>query len=171
MSTHLESQIEWNLVLETVRRVPHYSGQVSIEKQWINPALSRPICLFVRTYRLSEVKQLVASYAEYQIPLFESAWLSKDDAPRRMLLPPILEVHQDQCVVIDGHHRIYEAIQQHQSAILVLIIKGQLDKLPADVLSWDEVAITNQRLPRELKFRNFRSSNFRLINELIDSFH
>jgi len=26
-------------------------------------------------------------------------------------------------------------------------------------------------LPRELKFRNFRSSNFRLINELIDSFH
>jgi len=71
-------------------------------------------------------------------------------------------------VIIDGLHRAYHAKRSDIPAIQVVVIEGALPPLPADVLEWDEVILTDLRLPRWEKFRNFNESMFRKVKQWID---
>lgn len=165
-----DTRVEWNDVIEKIQRIPQYRSEVSINLVTHSPEKLHPLCLFVRSYRLAKTKELVAAYDAKGVPLFRPVHITSDNGNIRMLLPPIIEVNNDKRVIIDGLHRIYECVQLKRPEIHVIQIEGKLEPLPADVLDWQDVSITDLRLPRELKFRNFRSEYFRPINAIIDEF-
>jgi hypothetical protein len=155
---------------DKLRCVPQYAGKASIRLQEVPTQVLLPLCLFVRSYRLEPVRQLIRLYRQAGIALFEGVWVEQKGS-LRLLLPPIIEAHEGQHIIIDGLHRIHEMRLVQQPAVRVVVISGVAQPVPADVVAWSEVQMTDQELPRAQKFRNLDESRFREINRYIDDFH
>ncbi len=169
-NTTLDSDVDWLLVKKKIKQLSQYSGNVSINFEKVNVNQLRPLCLFVRTYRLQSVQKLISLYENFPLRLFESAWIEKEGSVKGILVPPIIEVHNDEFVIIDGLHRLFEVFRTKRPNIYTVVIRGNLDKLPADILTWSEVQMTDRTMTRSEKFRNLDEANFRQINQYIDDF-
>jgi len=168
LPTQILWPIEWKHVEVAIRKVPQYQENVSLEYIIVSPNSLRPLCLYVRTYRLIEVRAFLTRLVPLGIPLFDGVVTISSDGTKRLIPPPIVEQHGKHLVIIDGLHRVYESIQTKQDQIKVALVRGELEKLPADMLKWEEVSVTDQKLPRTKKFRNLDESRFRHINRFID---
>ena len=166
-----QNSVKWSTVRSKIQTIPQYTSNVSIQQE--NIALSRvyPLCLWIRQSRLAHVARLAVAYQDNDIPYFRAVKvLQSEGVEERLLIPPIIETHEDKFVIIDGHHRIYHLRQLGFASVYVVIIGDVRDPLPAEVLDWTEVGITDQVLPRDRKFRNLKNEYFRHINRYIDEF-
>lgn len=74
-------------------------------------------------------------------------------------LPPIIEMHNGNHCLIDGVHRNYVTMSIG-TTIESIIISGTLPP-PCDFSPWDKINIVEEKPPRELRFRNLLTYNFR----------
>jgi hypothetical protein len=164
---------QWDEVERRIRRVPQYAdaARIRLTEESLDPARLRPLCRLVRTYRLDGVRRLIAACTAAQVPLFAGIWLKPADGTERLIPPPLIEEHGGQLVIIDGLHRLYEATQTGMGAVTITVLRGELERLPADVMSWDEVSLIDRHTPRTEKFRNLDEAVFRQIHEHIDEGH
>lgn len=160
---------EWSEVLRKIRCIPQYrdSLAVTITETRLSPAQLLPLCRYVRIHRLEKVEKLVEAYQAASLQQFEGAWILRDDRDV-LLVPPIIEVHHQRNVIIDGLHRVFLGRQSKIALLTVAVVRGDLSPLPADVLSWSEVELTSERVPRSTKFRNLDEANFRDVRQYID---
>ena len=71
-------------------------------------------------------------------------------------------------MIIDGLHRLFEAARTGRRSVSVVVLRGGLQRLPADTLRWEEVSLTDHKTSRDAKFRNLDDSVFRPIHKYID---
>jgi hypothetical protein len=116
---------------------------------------------------LHRVTDLAAAYRYQGAPLFAGVWIDGANGVRRMIPPPIVELHDDVCVIIDGLHRAYFCLQSGVPCAVALA-SGDLPPLPADVLTWSDVRLVDGLLSREQKFRNFDETWFRPVRQRFD---
>lgn len=163
----------WDDVERKVRRVPQYAdaARVRLTEETVDPVRLRPLCRLARTYRLDGVRQLMAACDAAGVTLFRGVWLTAVGSPERLVPPPLIEEHGGLLVIIDGLHRLYEAMQTGRGKVTVAVLRGELQRLPADVLTWDEVSLIDRHTLRAEKFRNLDESVFRQIHEHIDERH
>ncbi len=160
-----------NIIRGSISKLPHYSHDVTIHFEQVGLDLLKPLCLFVRTYRLTEVRDLVQTFKDKGITLFNGVWLKSDTGDKRLLPPPVIEVHNNNHVIIDGLHRVYEARCKNIPSLYIAVIRGNLPPLPADILEWSDVQETDKKMSRQEKFRNLNEANFREINKYIDDYN
>lgn len=160
----------WAEVESKIRTVPEYAdlGSVVVRPERVAPNWLRPLCRYVRTRRLAEIQKLVAAFDRQTIPLFEGVRIGRPESEEFLLPPPIVEIHRNQPVIIDGLHRVFECLKSGRPEVVVALLHGSLPDLPADVLVWSDVELTGKKLPRGEKFQNFNPANFRSIKHFID---
>lgn len=170
MSRLLLRPATWAQVEQKIRLVPQYRdpGRVSLQPVHVRPADTSPLCLLARVHRLERVVDLIAAYQEQSIPLFEGVWAQPGDGRRFLIAPPILELHRDRRVIIDGIHRLFGCLTRAPEPVLVAVVSGVKQELPADIVDWSQVTLTDRQTERREKFRNLDEARFREINRWID---
>ena len=151
------------IAINRIQQIPQYTYASSIEMITVEVDKLKPLCLFVRNYRLKPASDLINAYTKQDIPLFEPVKTGV-----RIINPPIIELHDNMFVIIDGLHRINYLRQIQVKSAIVMIVYGVNVPLPADILNWDEVQHTNEKLSRKEKFRNLKVEYFRPIDWIVD---
>ncbi len=159
----------WEQVTGAIRRVPLYGECTTITHEKLPTQVLKPICAIARTYRLERVGSLVAAYGAAALPLYVGVILSYPTGGSCLVAPPIIEMHGEDYVLIDGLHRLLAARCKGLSAVSVAVVRGELSPLPGDAVSWSCVRTVSCHTSRESKFRNFRPPHFRPISESLDS--
>ena len=160
----------WADVERRIRCVPEYADEnrVQLAEEVVALTSLHPLCRLARSYRLVAVTQLIAVYDAAGLPLFSGVWLTSDIEPARLISPPVIEEHTGRLVIIDGLHRLFEAARTGRRSVSVVVLRGGLQRLPADTLRWEEVSLTDHKTSRDAKFRNLDDSVFRPIHKYID---
>jgi len=160
----------WEDVERTIRRVPEYADESRVQLSTETVALDslRPLCRLARTYRLERVSKLIAACDAARLSPFSGVWFAGESQSPRLIPPPIIEEHSGRLVIIDGLHRLLQAKYAGLRSVSVVVLHGDLARLPADQLTWNEVSLTDHETPRAAKFRNLDDSVFRRIYEHID---
>jgi len=84
------------------------------------------------------------------------------------ITPPVVELLKDKrMVIIDGAHRIYNALfTLNCSEMRVVVVENLHSNLPASLFSdWRGVQIVTQNKPRHERYENFNESAFRPIRD------
>jgi hypothetical protein len=159
----------WSEIEPLLRAVPQYrnSSTVSIQPMLVRLEDLRPLCRLVRTYRLSRVEEQVAAYRAQGLELFQGAWARQEEGVEALVTPPIVESHGQHRAIIGGLHRLYCAHRLRLQEVWVALVGGGLEELPADVLEWSDLEITDRHVPRSAKFRNLDETKFRELKRWI----
>ena len=125
-------------------------------------------CRFVKNERLNLIRPLVLAYNNQNIDRFAPA-CCLSCRQHTVLLPPIVEKHDDKYVVIDGMHRLYThlILNRETSASCIVVSCGQ--SLPSQPLPLGQVSAVPSKRPRAENFPQYREEQFRPIKKL-DSF-
>jgi pyrimidine deaminase RibD-like protein len=88
------------------------------------------------------------------------------------IFPPVVEQLQNgECVIIDGSHRVFSAMQRGVDMIQIILVTGNLMELPAIPLdSWDEVKLRTEKLPRDKRYKQFKPDAFRDIRSVVSKY-
>jgi hypothetical protein len=157
--------------LRVIARVPQYQNcRAQLSDGLVEVAHIRPLCLNVRLGRLGAACQLVQSALVNGVDLFAPVRVRpQPEAGRRLIPPPVVEVHDGRMILIDGHHRLFAVRLAGVSAVKVVLVRGDLPELPADPVDWADVRVTaDTNLPREKKFRNLRPTAEGLFREMAE---
>lgn len=83
---------------------------------------------------------------------------------------PVLEQVDDEYIVIDGTHRLYEAISRGETEIGALVVKCPHVDLPAEaVFHWSNIEILTQNKVRNEKYINYNPAKFRPIQAAFET--
>ena len=153
----------WADVERRIRRVPEYADESRVHPSHEVVALPSLglLCRLARTYRLEGASQLIAVYDTAGLTLFNGVWLTWENEAPRLIPPPVIEEHKGRLVIIDGLHRLFEAVRTGLRSVSAVVLRGDLPRLPADTLTWEELSVTDHETPRALKFQNLDDAVFR----------
>lgn len=152
-------------VIAAIRQIPQYR-EAEIALETVAVAEVMPVCAVLRTYRLEKVWALL-SFLLHQpgTVLFEPMCVLCDSGDIVPVIPPLVEEHDGQLVVIDGHHRLFVLRTREIATVQVYVIRHVDVHLPGALVGWDEVTYTHHRLPRRQKFKDFNAAYFRPVKQ------
>lgn len=183
----LYQDMEFGDISDIVRRVPTYHSLSNQDIRLESIAIDRilPIQMVLTQYKLRRAESVIRLHTQYgsklfsPVPMPESILASRTKTRHRrhllkkmvLWLPPIVEVHDDAFVLIDGHHRFY-ALCDNKSigvgAVQVVVVRGVTEPLPCTPLKpldeWmrgvkvDDVLYS---LGRQNRYMNFQPSHWR----------
>ncbi len=142
-----------------LRSVAQYRS-AGISVQEIDPASTLPMTRNLERFKLARLRELTKLV---DVPGFELG--AKVTGSPWSITPPVVEKTSDgDVVVMDGTHRMYDAIGRGATSMSVMVVEGVDSPLPAlPVASWDDVRVHLVKLPRAERYVNYRSEHFRLI--------
>ncbi len=84
-------------------------------------------------------------------------------------IPPLIEVHGKDTILIDGTHRAY-LCSKVGTTTLAVYIQGNLPPLPFEPINWEEIQITERKPPIKERYKNLNQRLFRDLRKIgIDS--
>jgi pyrimidine deaminase RibD-like protein len=153
-------------VAEILRRhIPAYRDAVFREEDvqvGEMTLLSRNMERF-KLFRIAVLEDLIA---KHKLP--KMGYIA--GSPWPYLLPLVERDTSGKCVVIDGAHRLYHAVQKGKESIRAITIEGANAPLPSKPLeSLDEVKVTSDKWPRSDRYVDFAPQHFRGIRDALES--
>jgi hypothetical protein len=79
----------------------------------------------------------------------------------RLVVPPVVEMHQGLPVLVDGTHRIWAARRRGLPEVFVVLIGGIDLPLPSRVVSWESVTERSEPYTTEENLVDFQRALFR----------
>jgi len=128
------------------------------------------LCHVVKTYKFPFTSSLIDAYQTQQLTLFSPCEVVSSTKPEKtILLPPILEQHDANIVIIDGMHRLYYSyFYKKINKVNCLVIKSK-KKLPSEIIPLNHVRVRTEKAQnRKDCFTSFNPKLFRQI-DILDS--
>jgi pyrimidine deaminase RibD-like protein len=142
--------------------IPQYSV-AQVKPFTIDPNCLKPLATCLERFKLFRLNQ-VAIFQEK----FKTNFAAIKGSPWPIFPPVIEQLADETCVIIDGTHRVFSAIQRGSDRMDVILVSGASPDLPAKPLdSWDDVKIHTQKMPREQRYREFNPNAFRSIRSVV----
>ena len=153
-------------------KIPEYkdlsANDISLRTVQINNLFS--LCHIVKTYKFPFTLSLINAYQTQKVNIFNPCEVVSSNKPEKtVLLPPILEAHDDKLVIIDGMHRLYYSyFYEKISQVNCLVIKIK-KPLPSEILPFDRVCVRTEKASnRKYCFTSFDPDLFRQV-DILDS--
>lgn len=80
-------------------------------------------------------------------------------------IPPIIEIHNDEAIILDGMHRNYLCNSVGTTIKAVHISRISVG-LPFEPINWEDIKLTNEKPPISERYVNLRQSQFRDLEKL-----
>jgi hypothetical protein len=163
-------------IAQTLRIVPHYiaikESDIKIEILDTNDLWAA--CTYVKQEKLQSAKAILKAYEHSKIqPFLDCKCLSNKG--EFLLLPPIIEKHDEKYIIIDGMHRLFYAhvFEEKQEACCLIV---SIDTPPpSSPIPLDKVQIWPRKLPKNRVFPDYKPELLRKIKlldqALKDEFH
>jgi predicted nucleotide-binding protein len=117
-------------------------------------------CRFVKRERLLRVRDLTAAYESHGLRAFETA-IALSRGRETLVLPPILERHDDRYVLIDGTHRLFTRLMLEKEPHALCLAVNCTRPLPSHPLPFKDVVIAAEKRSKSENFPKFDEGNYR----------
>jgi len=121
----------------------------------------------LRAYKYRQIENLVRAYREHGLPLFTPAVLNYPNGEQSYVAPPVVELHGDRYVVIEGNTRTYFCYRANHATIRCLVVRGVTDALPGRPVNIARTLISSAYVPADKRMENFNYDRFRRIEGAI----
>ncbi len=153
---------------EIIQRLKAGVGQYSkdsVKMELMDVSISQIYMLtkYIRGYKYKQIPRLIEVYRNAGVDLFSPMKVKSENDFSSPVGPPVLEVHDDRFVAIEGHTRIYHCWRNGITKIKCLCVRGVSDPLPAKPVKLEEIQIASRELPPEVRMPNYNHSHFRSI--------
>lgn len=140
--------IQRSAVEAYLRRVPQY-GNTSIRFVLQNVEISSLFSLErnIREFRLIANDGLFEWYSKQNAVPYEPLAIGVTEGYESPILPPVIEVHGRDRIIIEGVTRCYAAMRDHQSSVKAIVLTGVTAPLPGQPIPLDRVAIASTSIP------------------------
>lgn len=151
-------------ILKNIQTYKNITKQtISVEKIDVSRIWS-PVQIVKETKRKSSLG-LLNSFKHQGISYFKSV-ICESDNKKSILLPPIVEKHENKFVVIDGTHRLYFLKTEFEESSAECILIDNPAPLPSEPIPFSQVRIIPRKIPREQSFIKYEPKFFRDIDRL-----
>lgn len=133
-------------------------ANVSINNLWA-------ACDVVKDYKRNAILALLDAFDSQNRYAFESV-ICESDFKRSVLLPPLLERHDDKLVVIDGTHRLFFRHTFLKQSDARCIIVNNSSPLPSTPVQFSAIKLVPHKPPRHQSFISYKPEYFRDISLL-----
>ncbi|MFC4048545.1 hypothetical protein ACFOY4_02515 [Actinomadura syzygii] len=123
----------------------------------------RSIVHVARRQRLSSAERLLGLYQAARMAPYLP--LSVTDEPGSFVVPPVVEVHGEHFVLIDGVHRLMAAHRTGIRQVRLLVVSGPLPEPPGDICALPDIGLSSEHRPPGVMFRNLRENEFRRVGD------
>lgn len=147
--------------------VQYENAEISIEKILISNIY--PLHKHINKSRLASIQLLIERQRKHGLECCDSIVIHSTDATK-VIPPPIVEVHDNKHILIDGAHRTYWLKEEGEvSEIKCILIKNASTKPAGDIRSWEDVYLGNQDgIDREKNFLNYNPKNWRDLSKFFN---
>jgi hypothetical protein len=147
------------------RKVPAYRDAI-FRIQDVQISNLRLLSRNMERFKLFRIAVLEDIIAKHELP--KMGYIA--GSPWPYLLPLVERDPSDKCVVIDGAHRIYYAMQRGKESIEVITIEGVSAPLPSKPIeNLDDVKVTSDKWSRNDRYVDFDPAHFRSIRDVFES--
>lgn len=148
------------LIAALKKNIPAYRN-CKIYFDTVDVKYLKPLNNFLERFKLNRVKKLDGILSKEG--LSNGAYI--ESCPW-VIIPPIIEkIKSEELIVIDGTHRVYNAIQSNIKQIKVIVVENSDIALPSKISSWDKILIKFEKKPRSERYTDFNPELFRPIKE------
>lgn len=131
-------------LIERLRNVRFYErAQIQIKN--ISISDTRPVSSFVVRYKLNQVLEVIRLYEDNGWALFRPAGILLENGMTSLIVPPIVEEHDGQLYVAEGHSRLYALAQRGQETARVVIVRDVSADLPMQPTRWRNVIVGEEK--------------------------
>jgi hypothetical protein len=157
----------WDNVLRLLRLIPQYDhttiGLVSVQTAKIISTAR-----YVRDTRLARARTILQQLLSNQIAPFQPVILHSEGR-RRLVVPPVTEVHDSCLYLMDGTHRIWAARERGLPSVIVVMVSNVNVPLPSEPVAWRDMSVRNEHYTTEENLINFNRSLFRPLTTTFNS--
>jgi hypothetical protein len=135
--------VVYTLLKQGVYQYAH--GYVKITLEIVKVSDLRTLTKYVTVFKYTQVNKLFEIYRANNIPLFHPARLTFHNGKESIITPPVVEVHGNKNLVIEGTTRVTYSYRNDIHELCVLLIEGVTDPLPsAKQFKLDEMVISEE---------------------------
>jgi hypothetical protein len=150
----------WEDVAPFVRLVPQYRSLQAIALSVIATHEIRSLAKFVGLERLAFAEALYDQMMHEGILPFRPI-LAEVGGLVRLVVPPVVEIHQGIPILVDGTHRIWTARKNGLHEVSVVSISGVGLPLPSRIVAWEDVIERSDSYTTEENLVDFQRALFR----------
>jgi len=153
-------EASWKDVEPLVRLIPQYRSLQAVTLSVITTNKIRSLAKYVGLERLDFAASLYNQMTQAGIPPFRPI-VAKVGSLVRLVVPPMVEIHQGIPVLVDGTHRIWTARKDSLPEVSVISIGGVGLPLPSRTVAWEDVIERSDRYTTEENLVDFQRALFR----------
>lgn len=128
-------------MIKALRKVPTYRDcDISLEK--IDISKTRPLENMVREFKVKQSQTVREVLFKINLELFEPAAVVLSDNTEHIIGPPVVEEHNGELIVSEGHSRLFLCRQLGETEVKVMVVRGVNKPLAGNPTTWDEVRLT-----------------------------
>ena len=125
-------------IYEKLKKVRFYK-EATFSFEEINIDNVRPISASVQTVKIRQANALINLYEKNGWRLFEPAAIRLSNNDDSLLVPPVVEVHDGELVIAEGHSRLYALMKKGHRKAYVIVVRGVSEKPAQDPINWKKV--------------------------------
>lgn len=118
----------------------------------------KPIARAVEQAKVKQAEELISYYKNNQLTLFEPTAVMLSDGAKSLIVPPVIESHNDVLTVAEGHSRLFALRSAGIAKVRVILVTKISDPPPAVPIEWadvtcqvNKVTIDNKDLARKIE--------------------
>lgn len=159
---------EWNHIRRLLDLIPQYRNHISISLSTISTNDIYSVARYVRDCRLAKARGILAALKKEGISPYQPV-ISLAGGRRRVIVPPVLEIHASRAILLDGTHRVWVAREANIPTLTVILVAGVPHPLPCEVLSWSSMLVRSDHYSSEENLVNLKRSHFRPLTTTFNS--
>ena len=150
----------WAETDQRVRSIPQYTFLCDIRLARVQTDSILSLAQFINTRRLLFAEALSAKILTAGIPLFRPVVVRVGHLTR-LVVPPVVEEHEGQLVLVDGTHRVWLARYKALPNIEIVVVRGVELPLPSKLVSWERITQRDDKYTTEENLVAFDRTLFR----------
>lgn len=138
-------------MIKALRKVPTFRDcDISLKKIDISKTI--PLENMVREFKVRQSQTIREVLLEINLELFEPAAVVLSDNTEHIIVPPVVEEHNGELIVSEGHSRLFLCRQLGETEVKVMVVRGVNKPLAGNPTMWDEVRLTAETAYSSLRY-------------------
>jgi hypothetical protein len=108
----------------------------------------RPVAQQVIKFKFHQVDHLLRLYEERGWNFFRCCGLKLNNGEISLVVPPIIEIHEDRLCIAEGHTRLFRLKQKGETKAKVIVVRSVTERLPARPGKWSRVFLSDDKTER-----------------------
>jgi hypothetical protein len=162
------TRVEMSCVERLLRLIPQYPSSCRFRLSAVHIGCIHSTARFVNASRLARTEATVDSMLAHQIRPFDPLLL-QSGGRTRLVVPPVVELHESELYLLDGTHRIWVARQRAISPVVVVVVAGVQVPLPSRPVCWSDMKVRCDHYTTEDNLVQFDRSHFRPLTTSFNS--